>query len=140
MTQRPVLSERPRRIPTETVRVKTGCGDFYMTVSKDPTCFECELHLGKAGSCQQAMLEAIRGLLTIARRQRNPLPRKLIIKALKGIRCPSDSGFLPSCPHAIARVLEGEWGEEIDDEVRPHPSTEGANYATGENPGPPESV
>jgi hypothetical protein len=113
MTRDPAIIERPPSIPSETVRVRTGCGEFYMTVSKDPNCFEVELHLGKSGSCQQAMLEAIRGLLTICRRQLNPIPRKLIIHQLKGIRCPQDSSFIPSCPEAIARVLEGEWGEVV---------------------------
>lgn len=112
MTREPVITERPDSLPTETVRVKTGCGDFYITLSKDKNCFEIDFHLGKAGNCAQAFLEVIRGLLTICRRQLNPIPRKLILRQLKGIRCPTDSAFFRSCPDAIAHVLKQEWGEE----------------------------
>ena len=112
MTREPVITERPDSLPSETVRVKTGCGEFYITISKDKNCFEIDFQLGKSGSCTRAFLEAISGLITIARRQLNPIPRKLIIKQLEGIRCPTDSTFLPSCPEAIARILKQEWGEE----------------------------
>lgn len=129
MTREPIITERPQRLPSETLKIMTGCGEFYITISKDPACFEMELHLGKSGSCQQAMLETIQGLLTLCRRQLNPIPRKLIIKVLKGIRCPTDSSFLPSCPEAIARTLAGEWGGvEPDPDVYPHPSTEGETH------------
>jgi len=116
MTREPVITPRPDRLPSESIRVAAGCkdifGEFYITISKDPKCFEMKLNLGKSGSCQQAMLEAIQGLITICRRNLNPIPRKLIIKVLKGIRCQNDSTFLPSCPEAICRLLETEWGEE----------------------------
>jgi ribonucleoside-diphosphate reductase alpha chain len=103
------ITNRPQSLPTETPVIKTGCGNLYIVFSKDPGCFEVELHLGKSGSCQRAMLEAIQGLLTIMRRQLTPIPRKMIIKTLRGIRCPSDSPYLPSCPEAIAKILAEEW-------------------------------
>ena len=105
-----MITERPVSLPTETVRIQTPCGEFYVTLSKDPACFEIDLHLGKTGSCQQAFLAMARGLLTICRRERNPIPRALIIKQLEGINCPFSSPYLPSCPHAIATVLKAEWG------------------------------
>ena len=116
MTREPVITERPDSLPSVSIRVAAGCkdifGEFYITISTDPKCFEIKLELGKSGSCQRAMLEAIQGLLTICRRQLNPIPRKLILRQLKGIRCQNDSAFLPSCPEAICRLLETEWGEE----------------------------
>jgi len=109
-----MITERPVSLPTETVRIQTPCGEFYVTLSKDPACFEIDLHLGKTGSCQQAFLAMARGLLTICRRERNPIPRALIIKQLEGINCPFSSPYLPSCPHAIATVLKAEWGIKDD--------------------------
>jgi hypothetical protein len=88
---------------------------MYIVLSQDSTCFELELHLGKSGSCQRAMLEAIQGLLTIMRRQLTPIPRKMILKTLTGIRCPTDSEFLPSCPEAICRILREEWDLKEED-------------------------
>ena len=104
------ITERPVSLPTETPMVRVACGNLYLILSKDPGCFEMELHLGKVGSCAKAMLEVIQGLLTVMRRQRTPIPRQLILKQLKGIRCPMDSPFLPSCPEGIYRVLRDEWG------------------------------
>jgi len=118
MTREIVITRRPESLPTETTKVRTGCGSLFITISKDKNCFEIDLHLGKAGSCTQAMLEVIRGLLTICRRQLNPIPRKLIIRQLDGIRCPTDSAFFPSCPQAICNVLKTEWGEEEKEERR----------------------
>ena len=110
MSRDPAITERPTSLPTETVKTKTGCGEFYVTLSQDADCFEIDLHLGKSGSCQQAFLEAIRGLLTICRRQLHPIPRALILKQIEGINCPMSGPHLPSCPHAIAKVLREEWG------------------------------
>lgn len=112
MSREPVMVERPDSLPTETHRVKTGCGNLYVTYSTDPKCFELDLRLGKSGGCCQAMLEVIRGLITIARRQLNPIPRKLIIHQLQGIRCPQDSPHIPSCPQAVCQILAKFWGEE----------------------------
>lgn len=110
MSRDPVITERPVSLPTETPLIKTGCGNLYCTLSQDPGCWEIKLELGKSGSCQRAFIEAIGTLLTIMRRQLTPIPRKMIIHALEGIRCPQDSNFIPSCPEAIARVLKEEWG------------------------------
>jgi len=56
------------------------------------------------------MLQVIQGLLTVMRRQLTPIPRKLILKQLKGIRCEMDSPFLPSCAEGLYRLLKTEWG------------------------------
>jgi hypothetical protein len=66
-----------------------------------------------------AMLAAIRGLITIARRHINPIPRALIVKQLENIRCPMDSVFLPSCPTAICNLLKAEWNIEDEEETEP---------------------
>lgn len=105
-----MITKRPQSLETATPVIKTGCANLYCTISQDPSCFELKLELGKSGSCQRAFIEAISNLLTIMRRQLTPIPRKMIIHALEGIRCPQDSQFIPSCPEALARVLKEEWG------------------------------
>ena len=126
MTREPVITERPQSLPSATPRIRTGCGSLFCTISQDPECFEFKMELGKSGSCQKAFIEALSTLLTIMRRQLTPIPRKMIVHALEGIRCPQDSGFIPSCPEAIARVLKDEWGlkdEETKTETPQEPHT-----------------
>lgn len=110
MSREPSITPRPQSLLTETTRVQVGCGEMYIILSRDPECFECEIHLGKAGNCASAYLMVIANLITLSRRHLNPIPRALIIKALAGIKCSSDSGFVPSCPEAIAKVLREKWG------------------------------
>jgi hypothetical protein len=97
--------------------IRVACGTLYMVLSQDPECFETEIHLGKGGSCQKALLEVIQGLLTVMRRQLTPIPRKLILKQLRGIRCENDSSFLPSCAEGLYRLLKAEWNIEDEGET-----------------------
>ena len=92
-----------------TEKVQTGCGTIYVTVNSDEQGI-CEVfsHLGKAGGCAVAQLEATCRLISLA--LRTGVDLNSIVKQLKGIRCPSpcwDSGkSVLSCGDAIASVLE----------------------------------
>jgi len=102
--------ERPIVTAGVTEKVRTGCGNLYVTVNfdDDGVLVEVFCALGKAGGCASAQLEAITRLTSLALRP--GVEAGAIIEHLRGIRCPSpswDRGHaILSCPDAIAGVLE----------------------------------
>ncbi len=99
---------RPEVVWGITERMRTGCGNLYVTVNYDEHGI-CEVFTstGKAGGCP-SQSEAMARLVSIALRSGISLDE--ILAQLKGIRCPStirQSGRnCTSCPDAIARVLK----------------------------------
>ncbi|MFC1931232.1 vitamin B12-dependent ribonucleotide reductase [Chloroflexota bacterium] len=92
-----------------TERVTTGCGSLYVTVNSDEEgIFEVFSNLGKAGGCASAQLEATCRLISLALRAGMDIA--VVIKQLRGIRCPSiaweEGKSILSCADAIASVLE----------------------------------
>lgn len=100
---------RPRVTVGRTIETKTGCGSLYVTINEDSDGIaEVFVQLGKSGGCAASQTEAIGRLLSISLRSWiNP---EVLIKQLKGIRCPSigfDSGeIITSCADGVAKVLE----------------------------------
>jgi len=92
-----------------TEKVTTGCGNMYITVNSDEFGI-CEVfsHLGKAGGCAVAQLEATCRLISLALRSGVNVDN--VVKQLRGIRCPSiaweNGKSVLSCADAIASVLE----------------------------------
>ena len=92
-----------------TERVTTGCGYIYVTVNSDEQGI-CEVfsHLGKAGGCASAQLEAACRLISLA--LRSGIDTASVVRQLRGIRCPSiaweEGKSILSCADAIASVLE----------------------------------
>ncbi|MFC2019959.1 vitamin B12-dependent ribonucleotide reductase [Chloroflexota bacterium] len=92
-----------------TEKVTTGCGHIYVTINSDDEGI-CEVfsHLGKAGGCASAQLEATCRLISLA--LRSGIEVAPVAKQLRGIRCPSiawEKGkSILSCADAIASVLE----------------------------------
>ncbi|TDA29246.1 MAG: ribonucleotide-diphosphate reductase subunit alpha [Archaeoglobi archaeon] len=100
---------RPRVTEGRTIETRTGCGSLYVTINEDSEGIaEVFVQLGKSGGCSASQTEAIGRLLSIALRSWiNP---EVLIKQLKGIRCPSigfDNGeIITSCADGVAKVLE----------------------------------
>lgn len=101
---------RPRPDITNgfTEKVRTGCGNLYITVNYDENGI-CEVftNTGRAGGCP-SQSEATSRLVSIA--LRSGMDAESIIEQLKGIRCPStirqrDMKVL-SCPDAIGRLIQ----------------------------------
>ena len=104
------ITPRPRPVRTcgVTQRVRTGCGNLYVTVNWDDKGI-CEVfaQMGKAGGCAACQIEAESRLISLA--LRSGIRLESIVSQLAGIRCPSPSWHkgsqILSCPDGIAKVL-----------------------------------
>ncbi len=104
------ITPRPRPEITNgfTEKVRTGCGNLYITVNYDENGI-CEVftNTGRAGGCP-SQSEATSRLVSIALRA--GMDAESIIEQLKGIRCASTirqrNMKVLSCPDAIGRLIE----------------------------------
>lgn len=107
-------SKRPDIINANVVKVVTGCGNMYVTVGiVDGQIYEVLTSMGKAGGCQNAMLESICRMISVARR--SGIPVEEILDQIESIRCPHptsgvDSQGKPvlSCPDAVAKAIRSQ--------------------------------
>lgn len=110
--------ERPAKVTGFTEKIKTGCGNLYITVNKDDKGI-CEVFTnnGRSGGCH-SQSEAISRLVSVA--LRSNVEAKVITAQLKGIRCPATQGKglkCTSCPDAIGRIIESLDNEKVPEEV-----------------------
>lgn len=110
--------QRPEVIEGQTVCMKTGCGNIYITVNlMDGQPFEVFLNMGKAGGCAFAQCESIGRLISYALRIGGSA--KEIVKEIKGIRCHNCSPESLSCADATAHVLEMLCAKVKDSSIQP---------------------
>lgn len=105
------LTKTPRPISVEgiTRRVRTACGNLYVTVTYlDSRLFEVFARLGKAGGCMMSNMEALTVAITMG--IRHGILAQVYIDKLKGVRCQNtslDEGVqYTSCADAVAKVME----------------------------------
>ena len=143
----------PRARPTLTrgtsEKVKTGCGNLYVTINEDTEGL-CEVFttIGKSGGCTSSQSEATSRMISLA--LRSGVDPEAIVEQLKGIRCPMpswDRGTVTlSCADAIGKAIErylstnGKNGDgKPEQTARPHSLPVGNDVAsTGYNPDCPE--
>lgn len=106
--------ERPKYLISKTYKFKMACGNsLYVTISfredNGQTPFEVFLTIGKVGSCNRALIEALgRSISYYLRAGGHPLE---LAKSLRNIRCPASTpnpNNPLSCPDAIVRAIEAE--------------------------------
>ncbi|MFO7626895.1 MAG: vitamin B12-dependent ribonucleotide reductase [Candidatus Fermentibacteraceae bacterium] len=100
---------RPEFVSGITRRMKTGCGDLFVTINRDEKGpVEVFSRLGKAGGCASSQGEALCRIISLA--LSNHVPPEAIVRELRGISCnrPGWQGGqrINSCADAIALALE----------------------------------
>jgi len=107
---------RPKRTFGFTERIRTGCGNLYVTINSDDKGI-CEVFgkMGKTGGCASSQIESVGRLISLA--LRSGVTTEAIIKQLVGIRCPSpaweNGKMVHSCHDAIALVLKNFIGSNF---------------------------
>jgi ribonucleoside-diphosphate reductase alpha chain len=122
--EQPAVEKRPKArqdvIHGSTRKVRTGCGNLYVTVNEDEEgrLFEIFNQIGKAGGCAASQSEAIGRLVSLA--FRSGIEPDVIIRQLKGISCHAPvwyrEGKVLSCSDAVARAIE--WHLKEKSEIR----------------------
>ena len=103
------MHDRPDELQSKTVRIVTGYGNLYVTVSElEGKPFEVFCVIGKSGKSITAKAEVIGRLVSLA--LRNDIPLKEITSQLTGIAGenphPHGKDVIHSIPDAVGKVLE----------------------------------
>jgi len=102
--------ERQEVTHGSTRKIRTGCGNLYVTVNEDEegNLFEIFNQIGKAGGCAASQSEAIGRLVSLA--FRSGVEPDRVIRQLKGISCHvpvwHQQGKILSCSDAIGKAIE----------------------------------
>ena len=106
-----------------TKKMKTGCGNIYITINKDEEGrpFEVFTQIGKGGGCASSQCEAMGRMVSLA--LRSGIEAQEIINQTRGIACHLPVGLgaakVSSCSDAMAQVMEWYLGLERNTESVP---------------------
>jgi len=114
---------RPELTTGVTRRIRTGCGNLYVTINEDeqgPVEVFCQM--GKAGGCAASQSEAISRLVSLALRSHVPVHE--IVSELKGISCHrlawQNGNRILSCADAMGKALQWH-GSDPENSPEEHP-------------------
>jgi ribonucleoside-diphosphate reductase alpha chain len=102
--------DRPEICKGQTRKLKTGCGNLYITINVDEAGapYETFIRVGKAGGCAASQTEALGRLITLLLRAKTPMD--ILIKQLRGISCHQPEGLgarrVLSCADALGKALQ----------------------------------
>jgi len=123
-----------------TRKIRTGCGNLYVTVNEDEEgkLFEIFNQIGKAGGCVASQSEAIGRLVSLA--FRSGIEPDDIIRQLKGISCHTPvwyrEGKILSCSDAVAKAIEWHLQEKEERiKTEPHVRTSVPKHPSKEEGG-----
>ena len=111
MTAKKEKKIRPKSLVGKTHKMKTGCGNIFVTVNEDSDGpFEVFVRFGKGGGCSSTIGESIGRLVSLGFRLGGSTEE--IVKQLSGITCHqqlpaiSDSPAVHSCADALGQILK----------------------------------
>ncbi len=101
-----------------TRKIKTGCGNLYVTINEDEEGRPIEIftQIGKAGGCVSSQCETMGRLSSLA--LRSGVEPDTIIKQMRGISCHLPVGYgsgrVASCADAMAQAMEWYLGFKMN--------------------------
>ncbi|MBI5588752.1 MAG: vitamin B12-dependent ribonucleotide reductase [Deltaproteobacteria bacterium] len=93
-----------------TKKIKTGCGNLYVTINEDEEGRPLEIftQIGKAGGCVASQCEAMGRMTSLA--LRSGIQAEEIVKQMRGISCHLPVGYgggkVMSCSDAMAQAMD----------------------------------
>ena len=128
------MPNRPEVVRGSTRRIKTGCGNLYVTINIDEegSPYEVFARIGKVGGCAATQSEAMGRLLTLLLRAKTPID--MLVKQLRGISCHQPFGHgeskVSSCADAVGKALYLYSRKEA--KITEQPSEEGRGVKSDE--------
>lgn len=118
---------RPKTLQGNTHKVKTGCGNLYVTITyHEGKVFELFAHLGKTGGCAAAQTEAMCRCISLG--LRSGVEPQQFVRQLRGIKCPAQLPDVGSCADALSQVIAKE--EELSEkQINKQEVTQGGEEA-----------
>ena len=123
------MKTRPDTLEGKTLKAKTDCGSFFLTLNKlDGELFEVRAELGKGGNCVKNLLHLVAVLYSVL--LQSDIDKKELIKIINkhcnGVACgnsfPIDGTMYKSCVDWAAQQILKELKDEKREETPPRKS------------------